>query len=56
MLKRQKERQRMERHQEKVADKAVRKEEKKSRSDKAAESGEDPDIAGIIPGPQPLQE
>jgi hypothetical protein len=54
MLKRQKERQRMERRQEKAAEKGARREEKKARGDRAAETGEDPDIAGIVPGPQPL--
>lgn len=44
--------------QEKAQDKAVRREqrrvEKTTRS--PATPGEDPDIAGIIPGPQPLPE
>lgn len=53
MLKRQKERQRIERRDEKSAEKLQRKEEKKARAALAAESGEDPDLAGIVPGPQP---
>jgi len=53
MVKRQKERQRQERRQEKAAQKVVRKEEKKVRAEQAALSGEDPDLAGLVPGPQP---
>ncbi len=51
-LKRQKERQR----QEKQRDKNAKKEDRaKNKPDKpAVEGGEDPDIAGIIPGPQPI--
>jgi hypothetical protein len=53
-VKRQKERQR----QEKQRDKAAKKEERKrTKGDKpAGENGEDPDLAGIIPGPQPVEE
>lgn len=49
--KRQKERQR----QEKQRDKAAKKEERKrQREDRPAGApGEDPDLAGIVPGPQP---
>jgi hypothetical protein len=50
--KRQKEIARQERAREKAAKRAERK-EAKSKLDRAALS-EDPDIAGIVPGPQPL--
>jgi hypothetical protein len=42
--------------QEKAQDKAQKREQRKSEKDNrpASESGEDPDIAGIVPGPQPL--
>ena len=52
--KRQKERQRQERQREKSAKREERKREKARRP--ASEGGEDPDIAGIVPGPQPPQE
>jgi hypothetical protein len=40
--------------QEKQQQKAVRRLEKSRRTDRpAAAEGEDPDIAGIVPGPQP---
>ncbi len=50
-VKRQKERAR----QEKKAQKAERRAERKSHRDDLprADNGEDPDIAGIVPGPQP---
>ncbi|MCL2777797.1 MAG: hypothetical protein FWD73_07315 [Polyangiaceae bacterium] len=48
--KRQKERQRQERQREKNAKREERKRDKASRPE--TESGEDPDIAGIVPGPQ----
>jgi hypothetical protein len=51
LQKRQKERERQERQREKAAKKKARKEEKASRD--PAIDGEDPDIAGIVPGPQP---
>jgi hypothetical protein len=53
-VKRQKERQR----QEKQRDKAAKREERKrTKVDRPANSeGEDPDLAGIIPGPQPPAE
>lgn len=51
-LKRIKEVRRRERNQEKAANKAQRKKEKSERPNDPA--GEDPDIAGIVPGPQPL--
>ncbi len=52
--KRQKERQRQERQREKSA----KREERKRDKDNAppVTGGEDPDIAGIIPGPQPPPE
>lgn len=53
-VKRQKERARQDRQREKAADKDARKRAKAARPDAAP--GEDPDIAGIIPGPQPIQE
>jgi hypothetical protein len=42
--------------QEKAQDKAQKREQRKSEKDNrpASETGEDPDIAGIVPGPQPL--
>lgn len=53
MLKRQKERQRLERREEKAAAKVARKEEKKARAEQAALTGEDPDLVGLVLGPQP---
>jgi len=53
--KRQKERQRQERQREKSAKREERKREKENRP-AGAPGGEDPDIAGIIPGPQPPPE
>jgi hypothetical protein len=52
--KRQKERQRQERQQEKSAKREQRKKEKDTRPE--GEAGIDPDIAGIVPGPQPQLE
>jgi sRNA-binding protein len=54
ITKRQKEHARLERRQEKQALRTQRKEEKASRPEPAA--GVDPDIAHIVPGPQPLPE
>ena len=51
--KRQREMARRQRQQEKVVRKQQRAEEKKNRLSNVAE-GEDPDIAGIVPGPQPM--
>jgi hypothetical protein len=49
--KRARERARLEKQQQKAA---RRQESKKSRADKPSGAGdEDPDIAGIVPGPQP---
>ncbi|HSP81675.1 MAG TPA: hypothetical protein VLQ93_24360 [Myxococcaceae bacterium] len=53
--KRQKERERQQRKQEKVARREQRKQEKAARPNRA-ECSVDPDIAHIIPGPQPLLE
>ena len=52
--KRQKER----RREEKRKDKVVRRDERKKVSDERGPlgEGEDPDLAGIVPGPQPLPE
>ncbi len=52
--KRQKERNRQEVQKDKEAKRETRKIEKANRPQSA--SGEDPDIAGIIPGPQPILE
>jgi len=53
--KRQKEQKRLEARQEKKAEKLRRKAEKASQP-KRDDAGVDPDIAGIVPGPQPLPE
>jgi hypothetical protein len=53
--KRQKEQKRLEARQKKQQEKAMRKKEKAERPAAAAD-GVDPDIAGIVPGPQPLPE
>ncbi len=52
--KRQKEASRREHQQKKADRKEQRKREKESRGPLAP--GEDPDIAGIVPGPQPISE
>jgi hypothetical protein len=52
--KRQKEKNRIEKRQEKQARRVQRKEERANRP--RTEGEEDPDIAGIVPGPQPLPE
>ena len=52
--KRQKELKRLERQREKEAKREQRKREKAERGDRPPSPGEDPDIAGIVPGPQPL--
>ena len=54
MNKRLKERQRQEKQREKAAKRIERSKEKADRP--AAEAGVDPDIAHIIPGPQPIAE
>ena len=50
--KRDRERQRQERQQEKHEKRAFRSEAKKERG-RLTEDGVDPDLAGIVPGPQP---
>jgi hypothetical protein len=52
--KRQKEKNRIEKRQEKEAKRQQRKEERANRPRPPGD--EDPDIAGIIPGPQPIPE
>lgn len=52
--KRQKEQHRAQKQREKDAKKEERKKEKSERG--PVPEGEDPDIAGIIPGPQPILE
>jgi hypothetical protein len=54
MQKRQKERERQEHQRAKAEKRKQRKEEKGTRV--PGEGGEDPDIAGIVPGPQPVAE
>lgn len=49
-LKRQKERERQERQKAKAADRVER---KKAKADAPVVEGEDPDLAGIVCGPQP---
>ncbi len=53
-MKREKERQRKDRAKEKEAKRDVRKAEKADRPPRP--EGEDPDLAGIVPGPQPVRE
>jgi hypothetical protein len=52
--KRQKERTRQDKQREKDAKRKQRRDDKPERA--AGEDGVDPDIAGIIPGPQPIVE
>ena len=52
--KRQKEKNRQDKRREKEARRLQRKQDRENRP--AASGDEDPDIAGIIPGPQPPQE
>jgi hypothetical protein len=51
--KRNKEKQRQDRQREKEAKRQQRRDEKGNRT--PAEPGIDPDIAGIVPGPQPIE-
>jgi hypothetical protein len=51
--KRQKELARQEKQREKEAKRLQRKREKEERDKNTPDGGEDPDIAGIVPGPQP---
>jgi hypothetical protein len=53
--KRQKELARKEKQREKEERRGARRRERESRAPRA-EGGEDPDIAGIVPGPQPREE
>jgi len=52
--KRKRERARQERQQEKQEKRSLRKEQRKER-ERLIESGVDPDLEGIVAGPQPLQ-
>jgi hypothetical protein len=52
-LKRKKEQERQEKQRDKDQKRKLRREQK---TDRPAEAGEDPDIAGIVPGPQPIEE
>lgn len=52
--KRNKERARQQKQKDKAADREARKHDKKR--DLTLAPGEDPDIAGIVPGPQPVGE
>ncbi len=54
--KRQKEAARRDHQRKKLEKKEQRKREKAERADRPLAPGEDPDIAGIIPGPQPIPE
>jgi hypothetical protein len=54
--KRQKEAARRDKQRKKDEKKEQRKREKVERGDRPLSPGEDPDIAGIIPGPQPKLE
>ena len=51
--KRQRERSRVERNQEKQEKRALRSDQKKDR-DQSMQDGIDPDLIGIVPGPQPI--
>ncbi len=53
--KRRRERNKQDAKAEKERDRAVRKEQKKLRDENLVE-GEDPDLVGIVPGPQPIVE
>jgi hypothetical protein len=52
--KRQKERKRQDRQKEKDAERKLRRDQRTPRA--AGDPGVDPDIAGIVPGPQPIVE
>lgn len=52
--KRQKELSRQEHQRDKAERRRERKLEKETQARAAAAAGEDPDLAGIVPGPQPL--
>jgi hypothetical protein len=53
--KRNRERSKQERQQEKQEKRSVRKENKKER-DRLHSEGYDPDLEGIVPGPQPMEQ
>lgn len=53
-LKRQKERARQEKQREKSSIRQERRKEKDKNARGPGTPGEDPDIAGIVPGPQPV--
>lgn len=53
--KRNRERSQKERQQIKKEERSIRKEDRKARAEGLAE-GVDPDLIGIFPGPQPVQE
>jgi hypothetical protein len=55
LSKRQKEIARQKKHQEKL-DRRNQRQREKDAAGAAIAEGEDPDIAGIVPGPQPLPE
>jgi hypothetical protein len=54
--KRSRERNRQEKQQEKRVERAIRKEQKKTSMEDGSMVGVDPDLIGIIPGPQPPQD
>ncbi len=54
--KRRKELLRQEKQREKAAEREMRRKEKDERKANRDPNAEDPDIAGIIPGPQPIAE
>jgi sRNA-binding protein len=54
--KRQKERARQDKQREKDAKKKQRREDRDAQPKAPTEPGVDPDIAGIVPGPQPVVE
>lgn len=54
--KRSRERNRQEKQQEKRVERAIRKEQKKTSMEDGSMADVDPDLIGIIPGPQPPQE
>lgn len=53
--KRNRERARLDKQEEKRVERAIRKEQRKERATRP-DSVEDPDLVGIVPGPQPVRE
>jgi hypothetical protein len=53
--KRERERSKIEKREEKALERAQKKEQRGQETG-GVESDEDPDLAGIVPGPQPMQE